>query len=307
MNDDEFVIQVRGVSKSFGTVNALNGVDLDVPKGIFGIIGPNGAGKTTLLRILLGLLKSDRGKASVLGLDSGRNSLEVRARVGVLHERPALPKMLTGRRFLQMAGNLYRESRAASELLELVDLTVAADRKIGSYSAGMYQRLGIAHALVGNPELIFLDEPTSNLDVMGRDDIVRMLTYLSEEEGISFFISSHILSELERACHSVAFIKNGKIVSSGETRDTIARHTAEQVRIVTSNATDLMKAIEGIKGIQAPRIVGTNTITAGFPTESENKIKKEIERIASELGITVYAFEHADSLEDAFREVMRDE
>ena len=212
MVQSEFIAKITGLNKSFGSVKAIDNLDLVIPRGITGIIGPNGAGKTTLLKILLGLLKPDSGFASVLGLDVTKHSLEIRARVGVLHERPALPKMTTGRQLLKMAGRLFREKKPAEELLDLVNLSEAADRRIDTYSAGMYQRLGIAHALVGNPEIVFLDEPTANLDVVGRDDIVRTLIELNEDHGISFFISSHIMSELERSCHSIAFMKNGKIV-----------------------------------------------------------------------------------------------
>ncbi|MFW9787589.1 MAG: ABC transporter ATP-binding protein [Candidatus Thorarchaeota archaeon] len=307
MVQSETVVSITGLTKSFGPVRALDGLDLEIPRGITGIIGPNGAGKTTLLRILLGLLKPDSGTATVLGLNVTKDSLEIRSRVGVLHERPALPKTITGRQFLEMAGRLYREKKPAEKLLDLVNLTDAADRRIGTYSAGMYQRLGIAHALVGNPEIVFLDEPTANLDVIGRDDIVSILTELYDEQGVSFFISSHIMSEVERSCHSIAFIKRGKHVSSGETRETIAKHTADHLRIVTSNARELLRAIESLEGIQFPKVVGTNTITAGFASDSIEASKAEVQRIAKDLGITVYAFENADSLEDAFREVMRDE
>jgi len=301
------VVSVANMTKSFRDVRALNGLDLKVKSGIFGLIGPNGAGKTTLLRILLGLIRPDKGEGRVLGLDIREDSLRIRSTVGMLHERPSYPKAMAVADYLERVGRLYRTARSPKEVLDMVGLSYASSRTIGNLSAGMHQRLGIAQALVGNPELVFLDEPTSNLDVTGRDDTVRLIVKLHQELGVSFFISSHILSELERACHNVAFISAGRIVEKGSVIETIKKHTANSFRIVTSDSRGLFKALDGKPGLRDAVITGANTITVSVDKNQLNAIKAEVERIAESLGIKIYAFEQAGTLEDAFKEIMRDE
>ena len=236
-----------------------------------------------------------------------KQSLEIRGKVGVLHERPSYPKSMTALKFLTMAGKLYKNRRPAKELLSIVGLSDAADRKIGNYSAGMYQRLGIAHALVGKPEIIFLDEPTSNLDVDGRELVSRLITDIYHESGTSFFISSHILTELERTCQSVAFMKEGRIVEIGLTKETIQKHTESRYRIVTSDSRKLYEGIGDLHGIIRSKITGINTVTVIIKPNKLESFKTDAQRIASDLGITIYAFEVAESLEDAYWEVMQDE
>jgi ABC-2 type transport system ATP-binding protein len=159
------ILSVSDLTKRFGDIVALDRLTLSMRHGIFGLIGPNGAGKTTLLRVLLGLIKADGGEAKVLGLDINDESFDIRRRVGVLHEHPIYPPSLTAGRYLERVSRLYDAGRDPSELLELVGLLDAKQRKIGNLSAGMRQRLGVAQALIGKPELVFLDEPTSNLDI----------------------------------------------------------------------------------------------------------------------------------------------
>ena len=301
------IISVSNITKSFGEVRALDEVELKVYGGIFGIIGPNGAGKTTLLKILLGLLSPDSGTAEVLGYDISQDSLRIRRVIGVLHERPSYPNRMTVQTYLNRVEGLYGKRGNTEKVLKLVKLSNACDRRIGALSAGMLQRLGIAQALVGDPKLIFLDEPTSNLDVDGRDDVARMILDIYNETGVSFVIASHILSDLERVCHGVAIIRHGKVIEAGGVQETIQRYTTRRFRVVTSNPKGLVGKLELMKDILECNISGANTITIRMESENLSGISSKIHEIGEKLGIRVYAIEHADTLEDAFRELVRDE
>jgi ABC-2 type transport system ATP-binding protein len=306
MSTDSTIIEVSGLKKRFRRVQALDGVDLSVEPSIFGLIGPNGAGKTTLLRILLGLAHPDSGEARVLGLDVQTQSLEIRRRIGVLHERPSFLPAATTIEYLQGVKRIYRSNRDLKDLLALVGLDDVHDRKISDLSAGMNQRLGIAQALIGNPELVFLDEPTSNLDVTGRDDIIRLIVDLNTDMGISFFISSHILSELEKACHNVAFIKEGKIIESGSVRTIIQQWTQRTFRVVCTEPKRLRESIHS-EEITSSTVSGANTLTITLSTGEIEIVKQELEVLAETLGITIYAIEKASTLEEVYREVVKNE
>ncbi|MFO7835743.1 MAG: ABC transporter ATP-binding protein [Candidatus Thorarchaeota archaeon] len=300
-------ISVRSLVKIFVDVRALDSINLDVEPGIFGLIGPNGAGKTTLLRVLLGLIRSDGGTAKVLGLDIAESSLEIRRRIGVLHEKPAYPKSMQVIEYMNKVARIYRSNTSAEELLTNVSLDYAKNREIGNLSAGMYQRLGIAQALIGSPELVFLDEPTSNLDVTGRDDIMNLIVNLHNERDISFFVCSHILSDLERVCHQVAFIDKGKIIEKGDTRDVIEKYTSNTFRIVTSDAVRLIEAVKQIPGVKEPRVSGGSSITFTLELRGIDDIQADIENVADPLDIKLYAVEQAGNLEVAFKELAKRE
>jgi ABC-2 type transport system ATP-binding protein len=196
---NRFVVEVDKISKNFGHVQALDELELKIEPGLFGIIGPNGAGKTTLLRILLGLIQPSSGFARVLDMDISQ-SKKIRERIGVLLENPTLPKAMGAREYLSQVIKLYGGNSDPDELLELVGLQDATNRQIGHLSAGMRQRLGIALVFAGNPELIILDEPTSNLDVPGREQMLDLLSHLYHKSKVSIIIASHILTELEQVC-----------------------------------------------------------------------------------------------------------
>ena len=209
------MISVRELSKRYGKIRALNNVSFEFSRGVAGLIGPNGAGKTTLIRILVGLAKRDSGEAYILGADAWRDRSILR-RVGVLHEKPRPPGWTTGRKFLEHIckikeiSDINRHIRKVSEMLDLSYL----DRPISGCSAGMVQRISIAACLIGDPDLVIMDEPTANLDPLGR---IRLLNAIIElkKEGLSFFISSHILPELERICDYIIFLNEGKLLAEG--------------------------------------------------------------------------------------------
>ncbi|NHI83794.1 MAG: ABC transporter ATP-binding protein [Candidatus Thorarchaeota archaeon] len=303
----EPIVQVEKLIKNFGTLRALDGLSLDIGRGVFGLIGPNGAGKTTLLRILLGLIQGDGGTAEVLGLDVQNESIQIRERVGVLHERPTYPKGLTPVGFLHWVRSTYGKGSDPEEILKLVGLSSAAHRKIGNLSAGMTQRLGIAQALVSQPELVFLDEPTSNLDVVGKEEVTQLIINLHDELGVSFVVASHVLSELERICDSVAFICDGVIVEKGKTLDLIRRYTTNRYRVTTNEPRQLAPLLEKIPGVASVRVTGINSLTLSSNLEPSSKLEHEIQDAALHRGIRVLAVFKTSTLEDTYLVVMSNE
>ena len=224
------LIVTEGLFKFFGGIVALNGLDLRAPRGVSGFVGPNGAGKTTTIHILMGLLKPDVGEAHVLGLDCWRESFEVRRRIGVLHEKPKYPDNFTGMKYLEHVAHIYdipQIKLKVKEIFREVGLSEAGDRPIKTYSAGMVQRLGLAQALISDPELVILDEPTANLDPLGRIMLLEKIEELHSDRGINFFISTHILPELERVCSWISIINDGVIVDQGRIKDLVAEYPAD--------------------------------------------------------------------------------
>ena len=196
----------------------MDGVSLTVPSGrVFGFLGPNGAGKTTAMHVLLGFTAANSGEALLFGTDVRRSI--ARQRIGYLPEHPDTYRFLTGRELLLKAGVLFLIPRKplrrrVEEVLEMVDLRGAADRRIGTYSRGMMQRIGLAQSLINDPDLVILDEPTGGLDPIGRMAIRRIITGL-RERGKTVFFSSHELSEVELVCDHIAILVGGRIVVEG--------------------------------------------------------------------------------------------
>lgn len=239
MND--FVIKVDKLSKYFSTgfkkKRVLNSISFEIKKGeIFGFLGPNGAGKTTTMKIITGLLHYDEGKIEIFGKQNIDE--EVRKKTSFLPEQPYFYDHLTGKEFLELTALLYgvpkkeRESRI-SELLEVVGMNDAKDKKIRTYSRGMLQRIGIANALVADPEFLILDEPLTGLDPIGRKEI-KDLIYSQKEKGKTIFFSSHILSDVEEICDRIAIIHNGKILKTG-TPEQILKEEVKMYEIVFKN------------------------------------------------------------------------
>ena len=228
-------LAVRGLAKRYGRVEALRGVDLEVEPGeLVGLLGPNGAGKSTLVKIACGLVRPSSGSAEILGSRAG--SPPARASLGYLAELFRFPGWYTADEVLRLHQSLARSrggERERSELLELVDLAGARDRKVDAMSKGMQQRLGIAQALVGDPKVLLLDEPTSALDPVGRRTVRELLERL-RGRGISVLLNSHLLSEVELVCDRVAILLRGEVVAAGAPSD-LARPRG--VEIETDEAT----------------------------------------------------------------------
>ncbi|HVP10095.1 MAG TPA: ABC transporter ATP-binding protein [Phycisphaerae bacterium] len=225
-------IEIQSLTKLFGSNAALDGVDLSVPQGsVFGFLGPNGAGKTTTLRILTGLARPTSGRASILGQDVVHATNEVRSLIGFLPDAPGFYGWMSGREFLRFAGSLFGLQGAALEerVTVLLDMAGLADvrTRIGGYSRGMKQRLGIAQALINAPRLLLLDEPTSALDPIGRKEVLDMILSLSGRTTV--FFSTHILADVERVCDSVAILNRGKVVMQDSVKGIKSRRGSRHV------------------------------------------------------------------------------
>jgi ABC-2 type transport system ATP-binding protein len=228
-------IEIRGLSKSFGETRAVIDVTFAVRRGeVFGFMGHNGAGKTTTLRMLLGLLRPTGGSANVLGHDIVADSLAIRSLTGFLPGDYALPKDMTARRFLRYIGAMFGRSggaleRRIDELLERFGLSHVADRRLGTFSSGMTQKVGLAQALLNDPLLLLLDEPTSGLDPLGRHETLGLVRDLARESGVTVLFSTHILSDIERVCERIAVLHHGRLLASGELADLKREYAAEQM------------------------------------------------------------------------------
>ena len=214
------LIETAGLTKRYSAVTALDGLSLEVEPGIVGLVGPNGAGKSTLIKILLGLVDATSGNAEVLGLDAAREGLKVRERVGYMPEHDCLPPDQSATNFVihmaRMSGIPPSHARErAAEVLRHVGLFEERYRHIGGYSTGMKQRVKLAQALVHDPELLFLDEPTNGLDPQGRDEMLDLVARTGNEFGISIIMSSHLLSEIERVCEGLIVIESGQLMRTG--------------------------------------------------------------------------------------------
>lgn len=218
---NEVIIETKNLSKHYGSKVAVNSLDLTIPKGeIFGLLGPNGAGKTTTILMLLGLTEPTKGTATILGLDCARNPIEVKSKVGYLPDNPGFYTDMTGRENLAFTGRINGLSEEqikerAQRLIERVGLTEAADRKAGTYSKGMKQRLGIADVLMKDPEIIIMDEPTLGLDPEGMKELLNLMKELAEKDGRTLLISSHQLYQVQLICDRVGIFVNGQLVACG--------------------------------------------------------------------------------------------
>ena len=222
--DSQWAVETHGLTKRFGSNVAVNGVELCVPRGCaFGYLGPNGAGKTTLIRVLLGLTHADAGTMSLLGYEVPRHRDLALARVGAIVDEPRFHGHLTGRQNLQILA-AAREPVARDRILpalERVGILHRADDKVSKYSMGMRQRLGVAACLIGDPQLLILDEPMNGLDPAGMREMRDMILSLVAE-GRTVVLSSHLLDEVERTCDAVAIVDRGNVIRQGPISELLA-------------------------------------------------------------------------------------
>jgi ABC-2 type transport system ATP-binding protein len=217
----EPLIRTEGLTKRFPRVTALDGLSVEIGTGVIGLVGANGAGKSTLIKILLGLLAPTEGRASVLGMDVAEHGTQLRARVGYMPEHDCLPPDVSATEFTvhmaRMSGLPPTAARErTADTLRHVGLYEERFRPVGGFSTGMKQRVKLAQALVHDPQLVYLDEPTNGLDPAGRDDMLNLIRRIGTDFGISVLVASHLLGELERICDHVVIIDGGRLLRSQE-------------------------------------------------------------------------------------------
>src|SRR3954470_11441631 len=226
-----------GVTKTYGSLRALDNLSLSVPAGAIGLLGPNGSGKTTMIRTLLGLIRIDQGAGEVLGMDFRRRQLDIRREVGFAPEDECLFPHTVGVEFVAYAGELVGMSgkdalQRAHEVLDYVGLGEARYRMVESYSTGMKQRLKLASAIVHDPMLLILDEPTNGMDPAGREEIIELSRDLAHNKGMSLIFSSHLLPDVEAVCDYVVVLGGGRLLTQGSIRGLKQEHQrAFEVRL----------------------------------------------------------------------------
>lgn len=231
-------IRCRSLTRYYGAVKAVEDLDLDVPYGsVFGFLGRNGAGKTTTIRMLAGLARPTRGTAWVAGIEATTADSRARKLFGYLPQNPAFYAWLTPIEYLDYCARLFELSPAETkarraEMLALADLEAAARRRIGGFSGGMIQRLGIAQAMLHDPQVLILDEPTSSLDPAGRYEVLDMINHLRGR--VTVFLSSHILADIERVCDTVAIIRSGRLEIVAGRDELLEQYTANMVILEVS-------------------------------------------------------------------------
>jgi ABC-2 type transport system ATP-binding protein len=300
-------IEIVGLVKDFKKARALDGVDLVVPEGsVFGFLGPNGAGKTTTLRILAGLARPTAGEARVFGHDTTRDADAVHALIGFLPDVPGFYKWMTAREYLELSAGLFglhgaaRDERIAT-LLELAGLA-GVTTKVGGYSRGMKQRLGVAQALINSPHLLLLDEPTSALDPIGRREVLEMIAALSGRTTV--FFSTHILADVERVCDTVAVLAGGRIVEQAGIDELRARHGgAQRVVIEVDDPQRLEQALAAEVWAGDLRRDGRELVVDVTDLELAYRA---VPALVARLGISLRRFDADEaSLEDVFVDLVQ--
>ncbi len=300
-------IRVEGLHKFYGPVRALDGLDLTVEPGtIFGFLGPNGAGKTTTIRVLTGLAHAAEGHAWVMGAEINAKGHEVAHRIGYLPEEPAFYTWMTPREFLDHIGRVFGLStseRAArvKELLEIVGLSEVGNRRIGGFSRGMRQRLGLAQALVNQPEVLFLDEALSGLDPAGRKEMLELIEGLRGQ--CTVFMSTHILADIERVCDTIGIISQGRLVTQAATDVLLAKYAIPAFEVETDSGFEgalnkWAKVLRQKSWVQSVTISG---LKGRVIVNDMKTAKRELLPSAVQAGLVLTRYEMLrPSLEDVF-------
>ena len=255
MRENQVVIRTYDLTKRFRTLTAVDRVNFEVQRGeVFGFLGPNGAGKTTTIAILLGLVHPTAGSAEVLDCDVRRGLSRALRRVGAIVETPAFYPYMSGednlRVFARVTGS--EAEKRIPAVLEQAGLKGREKDKAGTYSLGMRQRLGLAAALVGDPELLILDEPTNGLDPAGMQEMRLFIRRLADEEGRTVFLSSHLLHEVEQVCDRVLILNRGRVIAQGRVDELLRQAHVVEMRIAdTERAARMLAALDWVQGVNA--------------------------------------------------------
>lgn len=293
------VISLKNLTKQYGNFTAVSNLNLDIPRGeVFGFLGPNGAGKSTTLRMMLSLITPSSGEITILGKNLFKEREAILRNVGCIIEKPDFYLYLSAwdnlRMFAQMSG-INPSKKLMEETFELVGLTGRERDAVKAYSHGMKQRLGLAQALIHNPELVILDEPTTGLDPQGIIDLRNIILMLKNEKGKTIVLSSHILSEIELIADSMTIISKGKALVQGRVTDLLSNE-------------DLLVSIEAVDNRLAKQVISTSAWQQYYSNEEEARLvfkmaKDQIPAFNAyldEYGVKLYSLNYKRTLEDYF-------
>jgi ABC-type multidrug transport system ATPase subunit len=309
MSPMEFAVETSGLTKKYGSLTAVNKLNLKVIRGsIHGFLGPNGAGKTTTIKILVGLLKPDEGAVSVLGKEVHGDQADARLSVGYMPELPKFPKYLKGAELLDIYGRMYgmteqQRTEQIPRLIEMVGLKGRENDLIGKYSKGMQQRIGIAQSLLGNPELVILDEPSLGLDPVGMVEVRELVKSISKE-GMTVFVSSHLLSEVEQICTDVTIINRGTMLVSDTLQNVSGMLTGPT--LIHAEVARLSDAVvQALKNLPFVTNVGqtANELSIQVATHEDVRIQVS-ETITKSGGVIVGMGMKTSNLEDVFMQLI---
>jgi len=293
------IIQVKNLTKDFREIKAVDDLSFEVPAGqVYGFLGQNGAGKSTTIRMLLTLITPDSGTIELFGMDLQRHRKEILRQVGAIIEKPDLYKYLTALENLRIfaaPSGVKLSDKELMDQLNRVGLAERANSRVKTYSQGMKQRLGIATALVHDPRLIVLDEPTNGLDPQGIADVRNLILHLSNDQGKTVFVSSHLLNEIELIADSMLIINKGKKVAEGG-KEELLNPVKTQVELITDNHDNSVQLIKNTKW--GNYLLSSNNDLILF--EMDKMLVPELNRALVEKGINVLSLKPKHSLEDFF-------
>lgn len=296
------VLEVNNVYKKLGKREIIKGISFSIKEGeIFGFLGPNGAGKTTTIRMLVGLIAADKGNINICDNNIGTNSVKALSNVGAVVENPEMYTYLTGRQNLNMIADIKKIPRKnVDEIVELVNLSGRIDDKVGKYSLGMKQRLGLASALLSKPKLLILDEPTNGLDPTGIIDFREIVKKAVKETNAAVLISSHILSEVQQLCDTVAFINHGEIKAIESIADGNVNNQTETLTIVVGDSSKATVALQNIKMVR-----GCSALDNTFTVVTEKNSSPEVIKALVSENIDIYeVYKKHNGLEQRYMELV---
>jgi len=296
------LIVAENLAKSYGRVVAVDGLSLTLDEGsVTGLIGPNGAGKTTTIKMILGLLKPDKGVVKVFGQNPWDNTA-IRSMIGVVYEKAFFPAHQKTLEYLQRVCRIFGVSESrAMEVLELVNLQEASDRQIKALSAGMLQKFAIAHALVHSPKLIVADEMTANLDPQARSELLDVVLQLNRDEKAAFLLSSHILPELSRVCDSVAIINRGKVWAFGKLSELYEKYAVGIIRVSTDSSYALEAEISKLKYVKEVES-DIRGISVRVVEGKEDELYEDVPKLAKKIKAKILGIETGSaSMQELYR------
>jgi ABC-2 type transport system ATP-binding protein len=290
------IIELENLSKCYGDFKAVDALNLTIEKGeVFGLLGPNGAGKSTTILMMLGLTEPSGGRVKVCGLDATRQPVEVKRKVGYLPEDVGFYDDLTGFENLLFTARLNGQSDQkaypkAAELLNQVGLGAHAEKKVGKYSRGMRQRLGLADVLVKEPEVIILDEPTLGIDPKGVKELLELILQLSREKGLTVLLSSHHLHQVQQICTRVGLFVSGKLIASGNVESLSSQLISKHPYLIEARVaeepqhTDLRESLSGVPGVEEVTLLEEGLLHIGCSEDNTAAIANAI--VASGVQLT---------------------